>query len=134
MISTDSPKQGEVSVESVKAHPTKPEGPRLADVFNFDKPRDALEGIGSGFGNAMKGVFGGVAMMVAAPIQGAIEGSKDGTMEAVKGASIGLGMGLIGGAATAIYGVGSGIAQVGRGIMNTPAATAATLEVCILEW
>jgi len=125
-------KTSSAEAESAKATSSTKEGPRLADVFNFDKPRDFTEGLGNGVGNAMKGVFGGVAMMVAAPIQGAIEGSKDGTLEAVKGASIGLGMGLIGGAATAIYGVGSGIAQVGRGIMNTPAATAASLEGC--DW
>jgi len=114
------------------SRPLAPPGPKLADVFSSERPRDAVEGIGSGFGNAMKGIFGGVAMMVAAPIQGAIEGSKDGTLEAVKGAGIGLSMGLIGGTATAIYGVGSGIAQIGRGVMNTPAATAAAMEGC--DW
>ncbi len=109
-----------------------PQNPRLSDVFSSEKPRDILDGIGSGLGNAFKGVLGGVAMMVAAPIQGAMEGSQSGTLEAVKGAGIGLGMGILGGTATAIYGLGSGIAQVGRGIINTPSATVAQMEGC--DW
>ena len=45
---------------------------------------------------------------------------------------MGLGMGIVGGTATALYGVGSGIAQISRGVINTPAAAIAISEGC--DW
>ena len=129
-------KENAASVREESLQEAKKTGVRkesgLSDVFSSEKPRDALEGVSSGFGNAVKGIFGGIAMMVAAPIQGGMAGSQEGTLSAVKGAGIGLGMGIVGGAATAVYGVGSGIAQVGRGLVNQSSATIAQMEGC--DW
>ena len=102
--------------------------------FSTSRPRDAMDGAAKGVGNIAKGVFGGLTMMVAAPIQGGIEGAKDGggTLGAAKGATMGLGIGIVGGVATAVYGVGSGLVQVGRGIANAPGAAMARSEGC--DW
>ena len=85
------------------------------NFFSTSTPRDATDGFGKGLGNIAKGVLGGATMMVAAPIQGAREGG-------AKGAAVGLGIGIVGGAATAVYGIGSGVMQIGRGLYNAPGA------------
>ena len=95
------------------------------NFFSTSKPRDATDGLGKGLGNIAKGVFGGVTMMIAAPIQGAREGG-------AKGAAVGLGIGVVGGAATALYGIGSGVVQIGRGVYNAPGAYTARNEG--LDW
>ncbi len=101
----------------------------MREVFSSEKPKDAIDGLSSGIGNVSKGVLGGIAMMMAAPIQGGIDGHQSGgTFGAIKGAGTGLVMGVIGGAATAVYGVGTGVAQVGRGVLNSPAAAVAGME------
>jgi hypothetical protein len=46
-------------------------------------------------------------------------------MGAFKGLGMGLGAGVLGGAALAIGGVGTGLYQIGRGVMNTPDAVSA---------
>ena len=91
------------------------------NFFSTSKPRDASDGLGKGLGNIAKGVFGGATMMVAAPIQGYAEGG-------ASGAAVGLGIGVVGGAATALYGVGSGVMQIGRGVYNAPGAYMAKKE------
>jgi len=66
-------------------------------------------------------------------LQGGIQGAKEGGIAGgIYGAGMGLGMGIVGGTATALYGVGSGIAQISRGVINTPAAAIAISEGC--DW
>lgn len=123
----DGNEQGEVAEEGV-------EDSGGLKFFSTSRPRDAMDGAAKGMGNIAKGVFGGLTMMVAAPIQGGIEGAKDGggTLGATKGAAMGLGIGIVGGVATAVYGVGSGLVQVGRGLANAPGAAMARSEGC--DW
>lgn len=95
-------------------------------LFSTTRPRHAVDGIGQGAGNILKGVFGGAAMIVMGPIQGAVEGGKGGgSWGAVSGFGKGLGIGLLGGAAMAVGGVATGVTQIGRGIYHTPGAMSA---------
>lgn len=56
------------------------------------------------------GALGGCALMVSAPIKGAYDGSKEsGVLGGLKGFGMGLGAGVLGGAAMAVGGVGTGI-------------------------
>lgn len=101
----------------------------MSSFYNLDKPRDALSGTSKGFGNILKGTLGGAALMVSAPIKGAYDGGKEsGVIGGLKGFGIGLGAGVVGGAAMAVGGVGTGLYQVGRGIYNTPNAMRRSAE------
>lgn len=113
--------------------PASEEGDSGLGIFSTSRPRDAVDGLSKGLGNAFKGLFGGVAMMVAAPVQQGMEGAKEeGVLGAVKGTGKGLVMGVLGGGAAAIYGVGSGIYQIGHGLYNSPGAALAKSEGC--DW
>ena len=98
-------------------------GVSMASFYSLDKPKDAISGTTQGVGNILKGALGGAALMVSAPIKGAYDGGKEsGVLGGIKGFGMGLGAGVIGGAAMAVGGVGTGIYQVGRGLYNTPSA------------
>ena len=79
--------------------------------------------------NILSGAVTGAAMMVATPIEKAYSGGKkSGALGAVKGFGYGLGLGAVGGVGLAIGGVATGVAQIGRGIYNTPEAVSAIGE------
>jgi DnaJ domain len=81
-----------------------------------------------GTGNIIKGTVGGAALLISAPITGAIQGGNSGgTVGAIKGFGIGLGMGILGCAAMTVGGVATGVVQIGRGLVNTPAAVQASI-------
>jgi curved DNA-binding protein CbpA len=102
-------------------------------LFSTSRPKDALDGMGKGLGNVLKGTLGGAAMILSAPVAGAYTGGqKDGALGAMKGFGIGLGMGILGGTAMIIGGVATGTYQIGRGIVNTPEAVASRSKG--MEW
>lgn len=60
---------------------------------------------------------------------GAYNGAKTGgTAGCLKGLGLGLGAGLIGGTAMVVGGVITGTMQIGRGLINTPGAMAASMS------
>lgn len=68
-------------------------------------------------------------MMVMAPIQGAAQGTAEGgVLGGAKGFFVGLGKGVIGGAALAVGGVATGVYQMGRGVYHTPGGFQASME------
>ncbi len=67
--------------------------------------------------------------MVMAPIQGAAQGTAEGgVLGGAKGFFVGLGKGVIGGAALAVGGVATGVYQMGRGVYHTPGGFQASME------
>mmetsp|Transcript_89687 Transcript_89687/g.159338 ORF Transcript_89687/g.159338 Transcript_89687/m.159338 type:complete len:688 (+) Transcript_89687:54-2117(+) len=85
------------------------------------RPKDAADGLVRGLKTAGAGVAGGLVAAVGAPIAGA-------SNEGAKGFFKGLGTGLVGGAAMIVGGVGCGVVQVGRGLMQSPIALKARRE------
>eukprot|EP01035_Chromulina_nebulosa_P019121 gene19121-24957_t len=117
-----------VHVSSTEVPEDKSDMPKvsLGQFFSTSRPKDAIDGVGKGVGNILKGAFGAVGMVLTAPVAGAYQGGKsDGAIGALKGFGMGLGAGVIGGAAIAVAGVSTGAYQIGRGIYNTPTAVAA---------
>lgn len=96
-----------------------------SSIFSTSKPKDGFDGIAKGAGNVLKGFALGATLLVAAPMKGAIEGKKEGSWGAIKGFGMGLGVGIIGGAALAAGGAVSGTYQIGRGLFHTPGAMSA---------
>ena len=92
------------------------EGEGMPDnPFSTRRPKDALAGLSSGLKNAGKGVGLGVAGLIAAPIVGAQQ-------EGAAGFAKGLVAGAVGAIALPLAGAVTGIAQISRGIFNTPEA------------
>lgn len=87
----------------------------LGELFSLRRPRDAASGFGSGLKNVAKGVAAGAVSLVAAPVVGAAQGG-------VAGGFKGAGAGLIGAVVLPVAGVATGVAQVVRGVANTPEA------------
>lgn len=87
----------------------------MSKFFAQTRPKDALDGLGRGFQTAGTSILAGVGSMVASTVHGA---QREGALGAVKG----FGAGLVGGLAIAVGGAACGVAQVGRGIANTPEA------------
>jgi len=125
-VSEKSPPTSDAADETKQVEDAKnpDSGGDSASLYNLDRPRDALDGMGKGLGNIAKGVFGGAALMVFAPIAAATAGYSDGggASGALKGFGVGLCTGVAGGAAMAAGGILSGGAQIGRGIYHTPGA------------
>lgn len=95
-------------------------------VFSLKRPKDIREGLGQGVGNILKGALGGAALLVSAPIKGAYDGgNSSGSWGAVKGFGAGLGIGVVGGMTMIVGGAVTGVAQIGRGIYNTPGSISA---------
>jgi DnaJ-domain-containing protein 1 len=107
--------------ENKVIHKREEEENPLGEIFSTRRPKDAAAGLSSGLKNISKGVVGGIAALVALPIQGAKEGGPAGFAK-------GLGLGLVSAVAMTVAGAGSGIVQIGRGIMNTPEAISSTNE------
>jgi curved DNA-binding protein CbpA len=77
------------------------------------RPKDAVDGVTKGFKTAGTSILAGVGTVVASTVQGTQQG---GVLGFVKGA----GCGLVGGVAITVGGTVCGVAQIGRGIANTP--------------
>ena len=98
-------------------------GPTSGSLYDMEKPKDVVDGLGRGVSNIAKGVFGGAALILFAPVAGAASGYQSGgTVGAMKGLGAGLCSGVAGGLAMAAGGVITGSAQIGRGIYHTPGA------------
>ncbi|CAK0830814.1 unnamed protein product, partial [Prorocentrum cordatum] len=80
------------------------------------RPKDALDGLGKGLKTAGTGLAAGVGSVVASTVSGYSGGG--GALGLLKG----LGTGIVGGAAIAVGGAAAGVAQITRGIVNTPDA------------
>jgi hypothetical protein len=93
----------------------------LNDIFSTRNPRDAAAGLSSGLKSAGKGLFGGLASLVALPVAKARE-------EGAVGFAKGLGLGVVSAVTMTALGAGTGIIQIGRGIVNTPQAIQARIE------
>lgn len=95
-------------------------------VFSLKRPKDIREGLGQGVGNILKGALGGAALLVTAPIKGAYDGgNSEGSWGAMKGFGTGLGIGVVGGVTMMVGGAVTGVAQIGRGLYNTPGSISA---------
>ena len=91
----------------------------LDEVFSTRRPRDLAAGLSSGLRSVTKGVALGAAALVAAPVGGAMEGG-------FAGFARGLGVGVASAVALPVVGVSVGAAQIGRGLVATPQAVAAS--------
>lgn len=87
------------------------------DIFSLRRPRDAAAGVSSGLQSVSKGVLGGAAALIAAPVVGARTGGATGFFK-------GLGAGLASAVVLPAVGVTVGVAQIVRGVANTPEAIA----------
>jgi len=84
-------------------------------LCNATRPRDALDGLGSGLKAAGAGLLAGTAALVAVPIVGAKE---DGAYGFVKGVA----QGALCAVGLTVGGAVAGATQVMRGVVNTPEA------------
>lgn len=96
------------------------------------RPRDALEGLGSGLKVAGCSLAVGVGVLISAPVIGA-------KTDGVKGFCGGLVQGVLGAGCAVVGGAVAGTTQVVRGIANTPDAIAGTTsgkkwDVELGEW
>lgn len=87
----------------------------LLNFINTTRPRDALDGVGSGLKAAGAGILAGAAALVAVPVMGAQE-------EGVTGFVTGLAKGVSAAALMAVAGGVGCATQVVRGVLNTPEA------------
>ncbi|MEW5319507.1 MAG: hypothetical protein WDW38_010652 [Sanguina aurantia] len=81
------------------------------DVFSLRKPKDAKAGLSSGLKSLAKGVLGGAVGLIAAPVVGA-------TQDGFVGFAKGLATGVVGAVVLPVAGVGVGLFQIGRGVVN----------------
>lgn len=84
-------------------------------IMNTTRPRDVLDGVGSGLKAAGLGFLAGAAAIVAVPMVGAKEDGFSGFLS-------GIAKGVAGGVGLALGGVVAGATQVARGVYNTPEA------------
>lgn len=96
---------GEVALEENGVH----------RFLNTTRPRDALDGVGSGLKAAGAGFIAGAAALVAAPVVGAHQ-------EGVGGLVTGLAKGVAASTCLTVLGAGAFITQIVRGVVNTPEA------------
>ena len=102
---------------------------RSTSFFSTKKPKNATEGITRGVQNILVGAVGAAGTVMASPVVFAYKGGQDGgVLGAVKGFGFGLGAGLIGGVGMAVQGVATGVYQIGRGVINAPAAMSAQTQ------
>jgi len=88
---------------------------QVNQFMNQTRPKDAADGLWRGLSTAGGSVVAGLGSMVASSVHGY---QSEGGLGLLKG----LGTGLVGGAAIAVTGTACGVAQIGRGIANTPEA------------
>eukprot|EP00898_Chlorokybus_atmophyticus_P007694 jgi/Chlat1/7926/Chrsp68S07362 len=89
--------------------------PDMEPLFSLRKPKNVVAGTASGLKSIAKGVVAGAVGLVAAPAVGAMQ-------EGPKGFAKGVGVGLMGAVVLPVAGVCVGVAQIGRGLANTPKA------------
>ena len=82
-------------------------------VFSLRKPRDLLTGAGSGLYSVGKGIAFGAVGLVTQPVMGALN-------EGTKGFFQGIGTGVMDAVRLPVKGVGVGVYQTARGLLNTP--------------
>jgi len=87
----------------------------VAKLMDSTRPRDALDGLGSGLKAAGAGFLAGTTMLVAAPMVAARE-------DGVKGFFTGLATGVCGAVGCYVGGAVAATTQVVRGVYNTPEA------------
>eukprot|EP00930_Biecheleria_cincta_P037841 TRINITY_DN26000_c0_g1_i1.p1 TRINITY_DN26000_c0_g1~~TRINITY_DN26000_c0_g1_i1.p1 ORF type:complete len:764 (+),score=192.93 TRINITY_DN26000_c0_g1_i1:46-2337(+) len=87
----------------------------MGQFFNQTRPKDAWDGLWRGTKTAGTSLLAGVGSVVASTASGYQQQGGFGLLK-------GLGTGLAGGAAIAVAGAACGVAQIGRGIANTPDA------------
>ena len=88
------------------------------NIFYHGAPKDALQGLGHGLLNVGSGVALGVAGLLSTPVL-AYQGAKK---AGVGGAIMGVGGGIGSAIGFPLAGAATGVAQVGRGLFNTPSA------------
>lgn len=93
----------------------------MNEMLDSTRPRNAIDGVVSGVKCAGTGVLAGVATLVASPVVGA---QQDGAV----GLLSGLCTGIVGAVGLTVGGAVGGVAQVTRGIINTPDAVMAEDE------
>ncbi|KAH0484297.1 MAG: hypothetical protein KVP17_000863 [Porospora cf. gigantea B] len=86
-------------------------------LFNTRKPKDFGTGVATGLKNIGIGVGAGLAALVAAPVHG-YKTDKNKTGGLFKGMAVGVASAV----ALPIAGIGTGLYQIGRGVVNTPEA------------
>lgn len=91
---------------------------RMGQFLDSTRPRDAMDGIGSGLKVAGASLAAGAAVLVAAPVLGANEEGSTGFFK-------GLIKGVCGAVAISVGGAVACATQVVRGVCNTPEAVAA---------
>merc|ERR1719215_2315309 len=77
------------------------------------RPKDALDGLSRGLKTAGTGLVAGVGNAVACTVSGVQQGTPQGVVK-------GVGLGVVGAAVFTVGGACCGMAQIGRGIVNTP--------------
>jgi len=90
-------------------------------LFSTRRPKDGWAGLSSGLKSVAKGTAAGIASLIAQPIVGA---QQDG----LRGFVTGLGTGVASAVALPVMGVGVGIYQVGRGMVNSAEAMSAASQ------
>lgn len=92
-----------------------PDGNAVERLMNSTRPRDVLDGVGSGLKAAGAGILAGTAALVGAPVVAARE-------DGFTGFLTGLATGVCLSVGLAVGGVVAGATQVVRGVYNTPEA------------
>jgi len=100
---------------AIQPHSDDPTSGAIERFMNTTRPRDALDGLGSGLKATGVGIGAGLSALVLAPAMGAKE-------EGVSGFFTGLCKGVGAAAALTVGGVVAGGTQVVRGVINTPEA------------
>lgn len=92
-----------------------PTSSAIERFMNSTRPRDALDGVGSGLKVAGAGIVAGAGALVVAPVVGARE-------EGVAGFFTGIAKGIAGAVGLTVAGAVAGTTQIVRGVVNTPEA------------
>ena len=103
------------NIDGVEVTANELEESQISFPFSTRRPRDLGAGLSSGLKSAAKGLGLGVTSLVVAPTYGAIQEGFGGLLK-------GLGAGVAMAIALPVTGIGIGIAQAARGVINTPEA------------
>jgi hypothetical protein len=93
------------------------------EILNRNRPKHLADGIASGMGFVLAGAVGACGILVLSPhVAGTAGAAEAGTTGRVVGAAVGAAVGVWSAASVAAGGLASGVAQVARGLVNTPKA------------
>jgi len=99
---------------------------QLEAMFAPSRPKNLVQGVGTGVSNIVSGAVGGVGVAVLAPTAGLAMGMQNGgILGGVVGVTGGAVVGVLGGAAMVVGGAVSGVTSIVRGIAATPDAMTA---------